>query len=123
MYIIVASSQASGSGNIHVSVIIGIVQALCFCGFQIFQGLSLLCPLSFNVAQGPPVALGVEKAGVAEKTTKTARNCSGPAGSLSPCAWSCSVKARSSPIPKHWHLAEEEEEEEEEDFIRIHRIL
>ena len=41
MYIIVASSQASGSGNIHVSVIIGIVQALCFCGFQIFE-LTLL---------------------------------------------------------------------------------
>ena len=37
LYIIVASSQASGSGNIHVSVIIGIVQALCFCGFQIFE--------------------------------------------------------------------------------------
>jgi len=41
MYIFVASSQASGSGNIHVSVIIGIVQALCFCGFQIFE-LTLL---------------------------------------------------------------------------------
>ena len=37
LYIIVASSQASGSGNIHVSVIIGIVQALCFCGFQVFE--------------------------------------------------------------------------------------
>ena len=37
LYIIVASSQASGSGNIHISVIIGIVQALCFCGFQIFE--------------------------------------------------------------------------------------
>jgi hypothetical protein len=38
LYIIVASSQASdGSGNVHVSVIIGIVQALYFCGFQIFE--------------------------------------------------------------------------------------
>ena len=37
LYIIVASSKASGSGSIHVSVIIGIVQALCFCGFQVFE--------------------------------------------------------------------------------------
>jgi len=36
LYIIVASSQAS-SANVRVSVIIGIIQALCFCGFQIFE--------------------------------------------------------------------------------------
>ena len=38
LYITVASSQASAwPGNIHSSVIIGTVQALCFCGFQIFE--------------------------------------------------------------------------------------
>jgi len=36
LYIIVASSQAS-SANVRVSVIVGITQALCFCGFQIFE--------------------------------------------------------------------------------------
>jgi len=38
LHITVASSQASaGPGNVHASVIIGTVQALCFCGFQIFE--------------------------------------------------------------------------------------
>jgi len=37
LYIIVASSQASGSGNVRVSVIIGIVQAIGFCVVQIFE--------------------------------------------------------------------------------------
>ena len=43
LYVVVASSQAAaGSGNVHISVMVGIVQALCFCGFQIFElkGLS-----------------------------------------------------------------------------------
>ena len=38
LYVVVASSQAAaGSGNVQLSAIIGIVQALFFCGFQIFE--------------------------------------------------------------------------------------
>ena len=41
LYIFVASSQASGSGNVHISVLIGIIQAICFCVVQIFELKSL----------------------------------------------------------------------------------
>ena len=62
MYVCVASSQSAKSGNVGVSVIIGIVQALCFCGFQIFE----LKDLAVGVGSGgnpaaayatPPVTL------------------------------------------------------------------
>ena len=52
LYIIVASSQSAKSGNVRVSVIIGIVQALCFCGFQIFE----LKDLAVGVGSGGNLA-------------------------------------------------------------------
>jgi hypothetical protein len=46
LYIIVASSQAAESGNVHFSVLVRIIQALCFCGFQIFELKHLASPPS-----------------------------------------------------------------------------
>ena len=65
LYIIVASSQASAeSGNVHVSVLVGIAQAICFCGFQVFELKDLASPAGSATVQADTSDVGAAESGV-----------------------------------------------------------
>jgi hypothetical protein len=92
LYILVASSQAS-TGNVRISVFVGIVQALCFCAFQIFELKSL--PVDDDSAGGNPGA------GSATPPPASATTATGRGGVYGGSVWETSPAAPSSPLPPH----------------------
>jgi len=104
LYIIVASSQAS-TANVRIAVFVGIVQALCFCVFQIYELNSL--PVNDGGAggnhgggSGGNPGAGRASPPPASATTATGRGGVG-GGGAGFGAHGTSPAAPSSPLPPH----------------------
>jgi hypothetical protein len=104
LYIIVASSQAS-TANVRIAVFVGIVQALCFCAFQIYELNSL--PVNdggtggnHGGGSGGNPGAGRATPPPASATTATGRGGVG-GGGAGFGAHGTSPAAPSSPLPPH----------------------